>query len=285
MRRGAVLSILATLAFTTAALGDPTATVTLESSQAGQTVSAGATIDWTLKVAVSTGDNEGLALISCDLVQDAANPAYLDLPPADAVPGPMANFSRPTGISNPGETDPTTGYIGVQRGDAGQMNLIQIGGGQNTFGEAGGVMGTNPVVVPAVGQGGSPETVASGSFAAPAAGGTYVFRVENALANVCTEINTPPAYSPVVAATVDATGATITFTVSAYEVGDLNCDGAINAFDIDPFVLALGDPAGYAARVPGLRHDARRRQWRRPRECLRHRPVRGPAGRRRLIPD
>ncbi len=29
--------------------------------------------------------------------------------------------------------------------------------------------------------------------------------------------------------------------------GDVNCDGAINAFDIDPFVLALTDPDGYAA--------------------------------------
>jgi hypothetical protein len=28
--------------------------------------------------------------------------------------------------------------------------------------------------------------------------------------------------------------------------GDLNCDGLINAFDIDPFVLALTDPAAYA---------------------------------------
>jgi hypothetical protein len=29
-------------------------------------------------------------------------------------------------------------------------------------------------------------------------------------------------------------------------LGDLNCDGAVNAFDIDPFVLALTDPAAYA---------------------------------------
>ena len=35
-----------------------------------------------------------------------------------------------------------------------------------------------------------------------------------------------------------------------YEVGDVNCDGLINAFDIDPFVMALGDPAGYAAAFP-----------------------------------
>jgi hypothetical protein len=32
--------------------------------------------------------------------------------------------------------------------------------------------------------------------------------------------------------------------------GDLNCDGAIDSFDIDPFVLALTDPAGYQALYP-----------------------------------
>ena len=35
-----------------------------------------------------------------------------------------------------------------------------------------------------------------------------------------------------------------------YSLGDLNCDGEINAFDIDPFVLALTDPAGYASAWP-----------------------------------
>lgn len=33
-------------------------------------------------------------------------------------------------------------------------------------------------------------------------------------------------------------------------LGDLNCDGRLNAFDIDPFVLALTDPGGYAAAYP-----------------------------------
>jgi len=33
-------------------------------------------------------------------------------------------------------------------------------------------------------------------------------------------------------------------------LGDLNCDGAVNVFDIDPFVLALTDPAGYALAFP-----------------------------------
>jgi hypothetical protein len=32
--------------------------------------------------------------------------------------------------------------------------------------------------------------------------------------------------------------------------GDLNCDGLLNNFDIDPFVLALTDPAGYAGNYP-----------------------------------
>jgi hypothetical protein len=32
--------------------------------------------------------------------------------------------------------------------------------------------------------------------------------------------------------------------------GDLNCDSVRNAFDIDPFVLALTDPAAYAATYP-----------------------------------
>jgi hypothetical protein len=32
--------------------------------------------------------------------------------------------------------------------------------------------------------------------------------------------------------------------------GDLNCDGSVNVFDIDPFVMALTDPGGYATIFP-----------------------------------
>jgi hypothetical protein len=32
---------------------------------------------------------------------------------------------------------------------------------------------------------------------------------------------------------------------------DLNCDGAVDAFDVEPFILALLDPQGYGARYPG----------------------------------
>jgi hypothetical protein len=34
-------------------------------------------------------------------------------------------------------------------------------------------------------------------------------------------------------------------------LGDLNCDGSIDGFDIDPFVIALTDPVGYAVLYPG----------------------------------
>ena len=33
-------------------------------------------------------------------------------------------------------------------------------------------------------------------------------------------------------------------------LGDLNCDEAVNSFDIDPFVLALSDPGAYATAWP-----------------------------------
>jgi hypothetical protein len=39
-------------------------------------------------------------------------------------------------------------------------------------------------------------------------------------------------------------------TPVAYNPGDLNCDSAVNSFDIDPFVLALTNPTEYAAAFP-----------------------------------
>ena len=37
---------------------------------------------------------------------------------------------------------------------------------------------------------------------------------------------------------------------AAAVLGDMNCDDVLNGGDIDPFFLALGDPAAYAARFP-----------------------------------
>ena len=46
------------------------------------------------------------------------------------------------------------------------------------------------------------------------------------------------------------------FTVyDTTHLGDLNCDGVVDAFDIDPFVLALTDPAGYQSAYPTCNID------------------------------
>jgi hypothetical protein len=58
---------------------------------------------------------------------------------------------------------------------------------------------------------------------------------------------------PVVA---EATSATHTlragfwFCVAGSQSGDVNCDGLVNPFDIDPFILALTDPGAYHAHFP-----------------------------------
>jgi len=240
------------------ARGDGTVTLILESSVAGQQIAPGASVDWTIKVVVSSGDNQGLALISCDLIQDAANPGKLDIPSGNpsSIPAAMAGFDRPAGITNPGEGGAASGYVGVQRGTAGAKNLVQIGGAQNTFGQAGTVFGTDPVVDPGIGQSG-PQVILSGSFPAPAAPGQYTFRLANALANVLTAVNQPPQFSPVAAATVNLNQASFSFTVGGPNIcrGDLNCDAKIDFGDINPFVLRLSNPSGYFAQYPNCPNE------------------------------
>jgi hypothetical protein len=246
MRRNWLLvcGIVATLA--AVAWADPTATLTLESTKNGLTVAPGAAIDWTIKVSVSAGDNAGLALISTDLVQDANNPAFLDLPAAAGVPTGMTNFARSAGISNPGSAAPDFGYRGDQRG-TGHKDLVQIGGGQNTFGTAmapGSGIAESATVVAGVAQSAA-QIVATGSFAAPSTQGVYTVRLANGLVNVLNPASPPPlppAFWPVSKATVGALPA-ITFSVGSPVCrGDCNCDGSINFADINAFVAALQNP-------------------------------------------
>ncbi|NLG43050.1 MAG: hypothetical protein GX547_07385, partial [Phycisphaerae bacterium] len=51
------ITIIAVLICTSVAWATPTVTLTLESSKNGLTVSPGTTVDWSVKVAVSPGDN------------------------------------------------------------------------------------------------------------------------------------------------------------------------------------------------------------------------------------
>jgi hypothetical protein len=52
------------------------------------------------------------------------------------------------------------------------------------------------------------------------------------------------------AVSLASTSADVATQCTAFQVADLNCDGTINGYDIDPFVLALTDPAAYAAAYP-----------------------------------
>jgi hypothetical protein len=216
--------------------------VSLTSPQNGQSVAAGATINWSISFTVSAGNNQGLALLVTDLTQDASNPAFLDIAPATNVPAPMSNFSRPAGISNPGEGGPT-GYVGVQRGTAGQRDLVQIGGAQNTFGTArppGSGVAENANVVGGVGQSGS-VTLASGSFSAPSTNGTYVFRLSDAVANVIQTLNSPPNFSPVVQASVTLAAPSISFSVGGAPcLGDLDNNGTIDIADLAILLSQFG---------------------------------------------
>lgn len=224
-------------------LSGQTVTLSLSSPQSGDIVTPGATVNWSIKFAASPGDNAGLALLAVDLVQAPANPVKFDIPPASAVPAAMVKFSRPAGISNAGENNATTGYIGVQRGVAGQKNLRQIGGAQNSMGQtrpAGSGIAESAGVVSGVGQGGS-VTLASGSLIAPATAGVYTLQLENAIANVLTSVNAPPQLSPVARAETSLAAPSISFIVgaAACDACDVNCDGASNGRDIQRFVRSL----------------------------------------------
>lgn len=230
-----------------------TVTLALSSPQNGQTLAPGATIDWSIGFSVSSGNNQGLALLVVDLVQDASNPAYLEIPPASGVPAAMANFSRPAGITNPPETNPITGYTGVQRGVAGHMDLIQIGGAQNTFGVArppGSGAAESATVVGGVGQSGA-EVLASGSFAAPCDAGSYTFRLSSALANVVTQLNGPPSITLVGAATTALSTASISFTITGGSLpGDADGNGSVDQDDLDLVLFYFG-----ASVPPGTNGD------------------------------
>lgn len=220
-----------------------TVTVSLSSAQNGQTISAGSTVNWSISFTVSGGDNAGLALLSADLVQADTNPDLIDLPQGGSVPTAMANFARPAGISNP-----SNGYQGSQRGTAGERNLIQIGGGQNTFGTArpaGTGIAESANVVGSVGQSGS-VVLASGSFAAPAVEGAYTYSLENVIANVLQQRNNPPAFSPVIEATVAVAAPSISFTVggTTQQPGDVDGDGDVDLTDLAFLLTNFGLQSG-----------------------------------------
>ncbi len=232
-----------------------TVTLYLTSSVAGRTISPYTRMDWAISAEVSPAGNSGLALLSTDLVPDANNPPLFDLPePIYAGPG-MGPFRRPGGITNPDPND-GWGFGGTPVGTPGAMNLVQIGGCQNTFGIPGVDAGLQTTVTPGIGQSGPTMIVSSESFWPPQSPGTYTFRLENAFATLLDSVSpppTPPAYWPVSPAAVDLTNGSFSFTVRlpATCQGDMNCDGSVTFADIDLFVQALAGESAWNQNQPG----------------------------------
>ena len=113
-------------------------TLTLQRTDSnGSPVDPGTPISWRITVGVTASGNDGLALISVDLVQNT----LVDLLPGAPL-AEMVNFDRPNGICNLDSVGTGSAFGGTQvAGASGGQDLIQIGGSQNTFGVAGEAMG------------------------------------------------------------------------------------------------------------------------------------------------
>lgn len=216
MRRLA-MSVIGVVCATAASASD--VFLELDSPQNGGLVPLGSTLDWSIFVTVSTGDNIGLSLVIVDLEQDRINnPRAFDIPPGleSSIVPPMDQFSKPKGVSNPGFGSFSTGYVGTPTGTIGARNLRQIGGGQNTFGTPGpGNIGQDADVEAGIGQSG-PALVLSGRMTLPndpLAVGTYTFSLTNAVANTLVEVRPRPEFSLVDAANVDLSAGTISVTM------------------------------------------------------------------------
>ncbi len=244
MLRGKRLSLLSAVlgvCCASSALAGGTVTLLVDSSLNETVVQPGDTIDWAISFSVSTGDNQGLAFISVDFTQSATNPAGCCMEHGDDVPAEMSNFSRPLGISNPGEHGHWTGYVGSRRSALGGVNLLQIGGAQNTFGEPGELMGWNTDVETGVGQSGSSQLLLEGSFEAPSSRGVYILNLDGAVANVLDQYDQQNERWNIVEAAIQYNPQNITFIVCP---GDVSGDGSVDMSDLAAVLAAQGTCVG-----------------------------------------
>ncbi|MCH8880276.1 MAG: hypothetical protein IID34_10380 [Planctomycetes bacterium] len=189
-----------------------TVTLTLERTDSnGSPVDPGTPIAWRITASVSASGNDGLALISVDLVQNTLVDLLPGTPSAE-----MVNFDRPNGICNLDSEGTGSAFGGTQvAGASGGQDLMQIGGSQNTFGVAGEAMGL--VVILTTDVGFAPVVLAEGTFNAPIQTGDHTISLQNGIANVLDDLaGAPPSgeHWPVHEATVnDLSSESFTFTV------------------------------------------------------------------------
>lgn len=192
-------------------------------------VGPGDTVSWSVVGELDDANSQGLALFLFDVSFDGG-----DLTAAAApVAAPMTHFAAPLGLNNP------AGFGGtVVDGD-----LLQAGGGQNTFNNAITPDLSGSVAV-GVGLPGSPEVLMSGTLTAPLDPGTYTLRVDEVLANVIKLGETGSPFWGVEAAGV---GVVTDLTV---EVVALTGDRpTVSLTTLEPQVMALDAGAANAGRT------------------------------------
>ncbi|MGE0479778.1 MAG: beta strand repeat-containing protein, partial [Phycisphaerae bacterium] len=81
---------------------------------------------------------------------------------------------------------------------------------------------------------------------APTNGQTFQVLIAGGRSGTFANTNLPPGF------TIEYSGGTVTLRFEGVSGrGDLDCNGMVNNFDINPFVLAIADPAAYALMYPG----------------------------------
>lgn len=184
--------------------GGPTVLFRLLSPENGTMVAPGQMVRCRIRVHVSQGDNQGLALALVDLTQAAANPSRFDLPVGRPGTG-MEAFDWPLGFANPAADPAESAYGGSPVGPVGGADLVQIGGAQNTFGVPGPCLGpqgdpcVGQEVDVAVGVGQHPagQLLAVLAFPAPTVPGRYTLSLSNPVATVLDQVAVPPQASRV----------------------------------------------------------------------------------------
>jgi hypothetical protein len=139
------------------------------SGQTSVTVGPGANVNYVVIGELTDSLNEGLAMFSLDLAFSGGPLAQAQ----DPVSGPMLNFDRPAGLTNPAGFGGTP-VLGLLR---------QVGGAQNTINNQFAPFPQGPVVT-GVAQDGSPEALVSGSLTTPYRVGSFALTPGGLLANV-----------------------------------------------------------------------------------------------------
>ena len=150
--------------------------VVLTSPAQNTTVSPGVSISWNVSVQLTPGQSLGLAGLICTLEQSPSNPAAIALTPGTRAAG-VANFDLPLGLANQTSSG-ASAFGGTPTGTGQSLELLQMGGLQNTLGVAGTVRGTDAVVDSNLALA-APLSMVQGTFQAPSVAGTYSVRLRD----------------------------------------------------------------------------------------------------------